>query len=535
MSALVAAARSGDSIPEHRQARSSAVTVWELLCRRATATPDLPYLDIADRSGRWHTVSFGLLRAQAGTLAGWLRTNHGIGSGDRVALAPRNDLESVQALFGALAAGASVLLLNPDDPAERLARQLSARAPRLVLGDLGGATPVPVTATAAPDGPAPAGDDHRPTGLEPALMFNTSGSTDLPKTVCQPHQAVLTNAVAFGRHHRLQPGQRVLGFLPISHANAVHTNLMAPLATGAHSILLPGLEPFTLPGHIERIDPRLVSMVPSAVEALLTIWRRPRLPRSLTHVLSAAAPLAAATCRRFTDLTGLPVTQGYGLTETTNFSTTLPPTIGAEAYRRLMLEADTPSVGVAFAGTDVFVSAEDGTPLPPAAVGEICMRGPSLMTGYLDDDAATAAAFAGGRFHSGDLGYAVEDPEVGRVFVLTGRLKNIAKVRGEQVSLEEVEHALCSVSGLRDAGCVTEPHRVDGERLVAAVVVDRGAGELPDRATVLHELRLRLPAIALPRTIVVLERIPRTATGKIVRLELGRLIEQAVAGAAVLR
>ncbi|HTZ45770.1 MAG TPA: class I adenylate-forming enzyme family protein [Jatrophihabitans sp.] len=516
----VEAARSPDAVPRQRQVRPAWPSVWQLLRERAASTPDLPYLDIGDRSGAWCRLSFGEFHARAAAVADRLRGEHGIGHRTRVALIARNDLESVQALFGVLATGAEVFLLSPNDPPERRARQLAARAPNLVLGEEAVALTV-----AAPAGP-PAAAHCPAVDSDPALLFNTSGSTDLPKTVVQPHQAVLTNAVAFCRHHRLRPGERLLGFLPISHANAVHTNLMAPLVAGCHSILLPELAPFDLPRRIEELDPRLVSMVPSAVEALLAVWRKPRRPPSLTHVLTAAAPLAASAAARFTALTSVPVVQGYGLTETTNFSTSLPLDLPAGAYRRLMTEAGTPTVGAAFPGTEVSVVGPDGTPLPPGATGEICMRGPSLMTGYLDDPAATAAAFAGGRFHSGDLGQAVLDPDAGTVFVLTGRLKNIAKVRGEQVSLEEVEHGLTSVGGIRDAGCARTEHPLDGEQIVAAVVLDDlPAAAALTAAAVRDRLRATLPAVAVPRLLVRVPGIPRTPTGKIVRPALRQLIE----------
>lgn len=456
------------------------------------------------------TLTFGAAWAETRRYAAALR-RLGLGQSTRVALAPRNTHGDVLTMLGALSLGAHVWMVSPDDPAERQQRQLAARQPDVVLGEISGASAVPSVSVdeGADITPVPVREDSA------ALMFNTSGSTGVPKAVVQSHSAVIANARSFTTHHRLTPERMVLGFLPIHHVNAVHSNLMATLWAGSECFLLPPDSLMRLHRWIEASHPYLVSMVPSAGDALLTSWRRPTVPSSLHHMLSAASPLSARTARDFQSRFGVRVVQGYGLSETMNFSTTVPIDLNDETYARVAIETERPSIGRAFPDAEVLVCDEVGAPLPDGVVGELRVRGPHLMTGYDDAPVATAEVMSDGWFRTGDLGYAQSEPGVGAMHYITGRLKNIAKVRGEQIGLEEIENALNSIPGVRDSVCAAEPDPRQGERIIAGVVLDAAASltGVPER---LAEL---IPSFALPTDISVLERVPRTPTGKILRTD----------------
>lgn len=218
---------------------------------------------------------------------------------------------------------------------------------------------------------------------------------------------------------------------------------------------------------------------------------------------------------------GVRILQGYGLTETTNFSTTMPRGLSDAAYRALMLDCDIPSVGTALYGNEVAVLRPDGQRAEPGERGEVCMRGHNVMSRYQGNPEATAEAFADGWFHSQDLGYEVVEPETGlRFVVLTGRAKNIAKVRGETVSLEEMERALKTLPAVRDAACGTAPDRFLGEVVVAAVAT---ADDTTDAVLLEHLGRFFDPAV-LPARFLRLPSIPRTATGKVLRPKLRELL-----------
>jgi len=455
----------------------------------------------------------------------WLETRRyaaalrclGVGRSTRVALAPRNRMPDVLTMLGALTLGAHVWMINPGDPEERVRRQVKARRPDVLLGEVTGA--VQLRLGAGDDGadvvPQPV------EGSTPALMFNTSGSTGVPKAVMQAHSAVLANARSFTMHHRLRPGRMVLGFLPMHHVNAVHSNLMSTLYAGSECFLLRPDSLLRLHRWIESSRPYMVSLVPSAADALLTSWRRPTVPDELHHVLSAASPLSASTVRNFRVRIGRRIIQGYGLSETMNFSTTVPINLDDETYARITTEPERPSIGCAIPGVEVMVCDPDGAVVPEGEVGELCVRGQHLMSGYADDPEATRAAFRHGWFRTGDLGYQRFEPGLGAFYYITGRSKNIATVRGEQIGLEEIENALVSLPGVIDAVCATEPDDRDGERIVAGVVVRSGV----ETARLLGALAALLPAFGLPNRLVTIDLVPRTPTGKILRTESAKKLQ----------
>src|SRR6185503_19028555 len=173
-----------------------------------------------------------------------------------------------------------------------------------------------------PDGEAPTLCQLAPDSA--ALLFGTSGSTAVSKIVSQSHRNAVVNAYAVSLHHRLRPGDRLLGCLPFHHVNGVHFTLLATLYAGAHAVVLNTFDPRTYIDVIERFRPRLASVVPSLLEVLLDTCGDRALPREFDYFVSAAAPLAARTARAVRNQFRTRVLQGYGLTETTNFSTTVP-------------------------------------------------------------------------------------------------------------------------------------------------------------------------------------------------------------------
>jgi acyl-CoA synthetase (AMP-forming)/AMP-acid ligase II len=512
---------------------AGAGTLLDVLAERAGS--DEPWLTAFDPGGGSVTLSFRDLDTQSARLASTLRQRLAIESGDVVGLIPRNDVPSVLALFALVRSGCPVLLLSPHDPAARLREQASRRAvavlraPQVPADTLPEAIEIPASDLYA-DSMPPAGTEPavavRP--LDTALMFGTSGSTAAAKIVAQSHAAALANAQALRRHHRLGPGDRLLGCLPIHHVNGVHFTLLATLYAGAHAVLANAFDALGYPRLLAATRPRVASVVPSILETLVCTWRETALPDGFEYFVSAAAPLSREIAQAVHRVLGARVMQGYGLTETTNFSTTMPPDVSDAAYRRFMLDADIPSVGIAVDGNEVAVLRPDGSRARHAEVGEVCMRGHNVMTGYAGNEEATGEAFRRGWFHSGDRGFAILDEESGRdFFVLVGRTKNIAKVRGESVSLEEVDRALRVLPGVLDAGCVAVPHRLFGEEVLAAVVPERPGAD-GDRAPAeghadwRRQLHTVLPAHAVPSRIVVLPRVPRTPTGKILRRDLAR-------------
>ncbi|QFZ72336.1 AMP-binding protein [Streptomyces fagopyri] len=504
---------------------STGATMPGRLAARARARGDDPFLTTFSEKGEEHTLSyreFDLLSRQVGA---WIARTVGVGAGDVAALLPANDALSIAALFALQRSGCAVLLLNPGDPPDRLRQQTGRLTAKAVLRSPSVADTVLTEAVELPTAPHSRTDAAaaHPTSapLDPwsdALFFGTSGSTAAAKLVAQSHYNAAANADALVRHHALRPGDRLLGCLPVHHVNGLHFTVFGTLTAGAHLVLAREFDPFGYPELVERFRPRMASVVPSILETMLAV-RQPTLPSTFDYFVTAAAPLTAATARAMARQVGARVLQGYGLTETTNFSTTMPADLPEDTYRRMMLDTDIPSIGTPFPGNDVAVLTDRGDRAAPGETGEICMRGTNVMTRYAGNPEATARAFAGGWFHSGDTGFHHVDAETGRTFlVITGRRKNIAKVRGESVSLDEMDRVLRSVPLVVDAAAVAVPHRFLGEEIVAAVVLAPGTSDV--------DLRPALSAVFSPAVhpsrVARLEAIPRTRTGKVLRPELTR-------------
>jgi len=483
---------------------------------------DDPFVTAVSNEDSVRTLSYWELDVLSRRLAYWFQKELQVRPKDVIALLPANDITSVLAIFGLLRSGCALLFLNGADPVVRLRQQMEASGAKTVVR--APAVPPDTLPEAIRVRDVSALDEVSMLDLDPpldptadALVFGTSGSTAVSKLVVQSHYNTAVNAEGLLRHHGLRRRDRFLGCLPIHHVNGLHFTIFATLAAGAHAILANSFDPFTYGRLIKRFRPRVASVVPSILEVLLETWREPTFPGDFNYFVSAAAPLSARTARAVAQKFGVRVLQGYGLTETTNFSTTMPTDLSQEAYQSLMEDAEIPSIGSALYGNEVAVLTEDGKRVGPGEVGEICMRGFNVMTRYEGNAAATAEAFRNGWFHSQDIGYEIMDRATGRsFFVITGRSKNIAKVKGEAVSLDEMERVLLVLPQVRDAGCVSFPHRFLGDEIIAAVVLSQEAPESDLRS----HLRAIFAASALPRRIVSVDEIPRTPTGKIRRAEL---------------
>ncbi|EID79775.1 MULTISPECIES: AMP-binding protein [Rhodococcus] len=491
-------------------------TVVDVLRRRATDTPDAPFLTWLPTHGDAEVLTYGALNARSRAIASNLAEGKYL-CGERVGLLAANDIDTVLALFAVIRAGGTCLVLNPTDPPQRLRQIIAAYPIRTVLcspyvtgipEDLARPIPVSTPGSALEDTAV----DQYITPGGPAFMFSTSGSTAASKLVLQSHRALLSNAQGLKQHHDLGPGVTIAGGLPLHHVNGVHFTVVAVLNAGAHVVLPQQFSPLTYRSQLETYRPQIASVVPSMLEALLVTGRGWRPPDTLRYFVSAAAPLTASLAKRIMNAFGLRVIQGYGLTETTNFSTMLPIDLADDDYAALVLNTEIPTVGVAFPGNELEVLSVTGDVLAEGEIGEVCMRGHNVMECYVDAPDQTSEAFAGDWFHSGDLGRWIRGRDDRRYFILTGRLKNIAQVRGEAVSLEEVEHALLSLDSVVDAGCLAQSHPLWGEEIVAMVVL-RDA----DIAEIRTQLAALLPPTALPRRWQQVDSVPRTPTGKLQR------------------
>ncbi|GAB3058911.1 hypothetical protein GCM10027186_07990 [Micromonospora schwarzwaldensis] len=444
----------------------------------------------------------------------------GVTAGSTVVVAAPASTTEVVAVLATLRLGAAYVGVDADAPDERVAAQLARCRPAAVVGDPRIARLAPGVGTALTGRPGPAG--ATPPGAAPAdpqrvayLAF-TSGSTGEPKAARITHAAVLR--LVHDRHvFPHEPGDGFLRLAPLAF-DASTMELFVPLLTGGRVEIFPG--PVPHPGELARF---------LAERDVATAW----LTAGLFRVLADYDPAAFGGLRQLLaggDVVpagqvaavlracpGLRVTNGYGPTENTVFTTVHHVDDPCE------LEDDVP-IGRPVRGTGVVVVDEDGELLPPGAVGELCAVGTGLAVDYLDDPQRTGEAFR--RLGDGTRAYRTGDlvrwDEQGRLRFL-GRRDRQIKLDGHRVEQDEVAHRLSAHPRVTDVAVVVAGDAENGRFLVAALVA-------PPEAGLVEEVRAlasrSLPAYAVPKRWVVLDALPLTANGKVDTRSILRRVEE---------
>jgi fatty-acyl-CoA synthase len=466
------------------------------------------------------TVSYGELGERAGRLASAIR-GAGIEPGEPVAMLALNRLELLEAHFGIPGAGALLCAINTRlAPAEVAAIVGHSRARLLILDpelramaaevapavrvvELGEAYEA-LTAAGSPDGIRAPADEEAPLALN-----YTSGTTGSPKGVVYTHRGAFLNATGVALETALDVDARYLWTLPMFHCNG-WCHPWAVTAVGARHVLLPRFDP----GEAWRLlhEQRITHLcgAPTVLIALAAHADAKPVDWPLT-ITTGGAPPTPTIIARFEEL-GIRVVHMFGLTETYGPSTLCswreewdddPPAVRHARKARQ-------GVSHAMSGEVRVVDGDLGD-VPPDGVtmGEVVMRGNTVMAGYLHDEAATAAAFRGGWFHSGDA--AVVHP--GGYMEVRDRFKDVIISGGENISTIEVEQALAAHPAVLEAAVVGVPHEYWGERPRAFVVLADG-GEATE-AELIGFCRERIAHYKAPDQVVFVAELPKTSTGKV--------------------
>ena len=467
------------------------------------------YAELAEASRRAATV----LRAQ------------GLQAGDKLALLCFNTPGFVFALFGAWRLGAAVVPINHKLQAPEIDDPLTHSGARLCLADAALAplvprVPAPVTwlATdnAAPgmadfdallEQAAPLAGDDTPASDSLAEVLYTSGTTGPPKDCLHSHANVFHAALCAAAGTSLTHRERTLIAMPIWHSSPLNNWLLGTLLMGGTAVLLREYAPQAFLDSLvdERIS--FTFGAPIAFLAPLSV-----VPDVASYDFSAmrlwaygGGPLGADMARKLaaSDRSDRFV-QVYGMTETGPLGTVLHP---EDAIAKAGSIGRVGVPGVAFE-----VRLPDGRRCGPGEVGEIHMRSPAMMQGYLDNPAATAAAFdARGWYRSGDLARVDED---GFLFIVD-RLRDMIITGGENVYSKEVEDALGAHPDVQDVAVIGRPHAEWGETVVALLVAR--SGHTLEPAELRSYLEPRLARYKIPRVFALCEALPRTATGKLLK------------------
>jgi fatty-acyl-CoA synthase len=350
-------------------------------------------------------------------------------------------------------------------------------------------------------------------GENDLLTINyTSGTTSRPKGVMITHRNAYVNVVGTLLHHPMTCADRYLWTLPMFHANG-WTFVWIVTAVGGTHVCLRKVDPAAV---FERVEREAVSMLCAAPTVLIGIANAPEGLRPRTRrpvrILTAGAPPAAATIERVEGELGWTITQVYGLTETAPFITVCEPRPeheGLSCAERAPIKARQ-GVELLTSGELVVVDEESReVPHDGETLGEIVVRGNVVMEGYYQDPEATAHAFRGGWFHTGDAAVVHPDGYV----EIRDRLKDVIISGGENISSVEVEGVLLRHPAVQEVAIVGVPHEKWGEAPHAFVVLKAGA-EVGEEA-LRQFARAHLAHFKAPHAVTFLPELPKTATGKI--------------------
>lgn len=483
----------------------------------APERPALTYRELVDMLER--------TREQLGRL--------GLGREDRVAIVLPNGPE-MAAAFLCIAASTSTAPLNPAYKAEEFdfyLGDLDARALVIPAGDdsspaieVARSRGIPLLRLVVPAG-SPAGTfmlegegvaarAGRGGAAEPddvALILHTSGTTSRPKMVPLLQRNLVASAGHVQATLRLGPEDRCLNVMPLFHIHGLVAAVLASIAGGGSICLTSGFNALRFFGWLEEARPSWYTAVPTMHQAILARAARNREAAGqagLRFVRSSSSSLPAQVMRELEATFGCPVIESYGMTEAAHQMTSnpLPPALRKPG-----------GVGLP-AGPEVRVADESGNLLPPGAVGEVVISGPNVTPGYAANAEANARAFfaAEGRrwFRTGDQGSFDADGHLR----LTGRLKEIINRGGEKIAPVEVDDVLMDHPAVQQVVTFAVPHDRLGEEVAAAVVLRDG--QTADERTLRAFAAERLADFKVPRRILILDEIPKGATGKLQRIGL---------------
>ncbi|MGD2019970.1 MAG: long-chain fatty acid--CoA ligase [Thiohalocapsa sp.] len=458
----------------------------------------------------------------------------GITPGERIALYCPNGADFIVAYLGCLKAGAVVVPVN---------LLLSSREIAFILRDSGAsalffhaslAAPAADALAAAPDvalrvgigfeDDVPVLDCHLHQLVQPktapvvgsttaddALILYTSGTTGQPKGAVLTHGNLTANAVAVAEVLEVKPGvDRVLVVLPMFHAFAGTVGIVMPLLAGAAVVPVPRFDPQAITQAIGMYHATIFLGVPSLYAVLMRLsdeevaaWKPVRL------AISGGAAMPVALMEAFEQRFGVPVLEGDGPTECGPVTAVNPP--GGPRKRA--------SIGPPIPGVEMRICDPEGNTVPDGEYGEVCVRSPAVMRGYWRLPDATAEAFFGDWFRTGDLGWRDADG----YFYLVDRIKDLVISNGINVYPRAVEEVLVRHSSVSEVAVVGEPHRTHGEIVVAYVTA--APEQQPDAGELKAWCREHLGSHEVPRRIELVAALPKNAAGKILKRELRRVGE----------
>ncbi len=465
------------------------------------------------------TLNYAALEIGSSHLAGLLAA-HGVGAGDRVGIMLPNVPHFPVCYYGALRAGAVVVPMNVLLKRREVAYYLSDSGAKLVFawegfaeeaqvgaesagaecviveaagfaGLVGAATPDPAVAEVAES--------------DAAVLLYTSGTTGQPKGAELTHANLRSNAEGARGLFDAGPGTVCLGVLPLFHSFGQTCVMNATLGGGGMLTLVPRFEPGKALEVIERDRVSIFQGVPTMYGAMLHLEDRERYDTSsLELCASGGSAMPVELMRGFEEAFDCMILEGYGLSETSPVA----------SFNHRDRERKPGSIGTPIAGVAMKVVDDQGVEVSEGEVGEIVVSGPNVMKGYWERPQETAETIIDGWLHTGDMGRVDADG----YFFIVDRKKELIIRGGYNVYPREVEEVLYEHPDVREAAVLGVPHDEYGEEVAAAVSLVSGASVEPEALR--DYVRERVAAYKYPRTVWILDDLPKGPTGKILKREI---------------
>jgi oxalate---CoA ligase len=351
--------------------------------------------------------------------------------------------------------------------------------------------------------PGPAAPD------DVSMVLHTSGTTSRPKIVPLSQRNLVASALHIRNTLRFESHDCGLNIMPLFHIHGLIAGVLAPLAAGSQVFCTPGFNALKFFSWMDEAKPTWYTAVPTMHQAILSrapkncdvIARNP-----LRFLRSSSSSMPPQVIRELEEVFGAPLIEAYGMTEATHqmASNPLPPAVRKPG-----------TVGIA-AGPEIAIMSEDARLLARGETGEIVIRGPNVTAGYEANPKANAEAFTDGWFRTGDQGVMDADGFIS----ITGRLKEIINRGGEKVSPREVDEILMDHPAVAQVVCFGMPHPKLGEEVAAAIVLREG--QQATERELQDFVGGRVADFKVPRRILILDEIPKGATGKLQRIGLAQ-------------
>ena len=507
----------------------------ELLETRVETDPGKYYLFSAADGRAWSYLEFD---QTVNRTANMLRTN-GVLKGDVVSLLLPNSPEYIIAYFACWKIGALAGPVNSLLKPEEIEWVVENSEAKLMLVGSDWKTIVPLESSAKRERPGvktiifdnvSIADNFSDTlelvDLTPddeAIIIYTSGTTGKPKGCLLTHGNLIANARQIAEWMTFTESDRLLTVMPLFHMNAVSVTTVTALYAGGSTVVAPKFSATKFWETVEKYGitsfgsvATMLSMLLSAQQSAVSDQSQNsqsaisnQQSRSLRFAMCGSAPVPAEVLKKFEETFGVLVIEGYGLSESTCRSTFNPP----DENRR------PGSCGLPI-GNEMKIVDEEGNELPDGELGEIVLRGPNVFKGYFGNPDATDKAFAGGWFHTGDIGY--RDPD--GFFYIADRKSDMIIRGGENIYPREIDDLLYTHPAVQHAAVIGVPDELYGEEVAAFVVLKDGAAVGEDE--LMAFCREHLADYKCPKTVHFVADIPKGPTGKLLKRELAKLFSQ---------